>query len=462
MSLSITHLPYKTASATLFARVQHLPWALFLDSCYPHSQQGRFDLIAAFPHTTLTTYGTQSTIHCDGKVQPCTDHPFELIRNIMGPWEENTSILPFTHGALGYFSYEFGTQLDAIEPRAPHDNPLPDVALGFYDCVIVTDHHEKKRYWITHQGHANHADRAERFQQLIQTTPKTKENDFSLSASFQPQWSFQDYAHAFQQIKHHLAEGDCYQVNLTQAFTAPCQGNTWHAYQHLRKINPVPFASFMRLPEAEILSLSPERFLSVKQRQVLTQPIKGTRSRSTDLKHDRQLAQALQHSEKDQAENVMIVDLMRNDLGRVCDVGSVHVPALFHIESFPAVHHLVSTVTGRLAQGKDTLDLLQACLPGGSITGAPKIRAMQIIRAIEPYRRSIYCGTMGYIDASGHMDSNIAIRTLFHQSGMLHLAAGGAIVTDSTVESEYQECFDKINRIARALTEIKREVDANI
>lgn len=450
MPVVVTRLPYDTESAELFAHVQHTPWAIFLDSCQPYSAQGRFDIIAAFPHTTLTTQDTISVISREDSIQTSEDCPFTLIRHIMGPPTPPHPTLPFTHGALGYFSYEFGAQLEKIVSRTYQEGQCPDLALGFYDCVIITDHQEQKRYWLRHTDHATHADRFDRFQECLQQPILTK-SEFSLQSPLTSNFSFNEYEDTFNRVKTHIQQGDCYQVNLTQAFTADFTGDTWLLYQRLRKINSAPFASFMRLPEGEILSLSPERFLSLNNRHVITKPIKGTRPRSRDPQQDAALAQALLDSEKDRAENVMIVDLMRNDLGRVCQIGSIDVPALFALESFPAVHHLVSTVTGLLANDKDTLDLLRACLPGGSITGAPKIRAMQIIRELEPHRRSVYCGNIGYLDASGNMDTNIAIRTILCQEETLCLAVGGAVVADSTVKSEYQECFDKIRVIETCL-----------
>ncbi|RPI62525.1 MAG: aminodeoxychorismate synthase component I, partial [Lysobacterales bacterium] len=233
------------------------------------------------------------------------------------------------------------------------------------------------------------------------------------------------------------------QVNLAQRFEAQAEGDAWHAYVRLRELNPAPFAAYLDLPDGKIVSSSPERFLRLRDGHVETKPIKGTRPRSKDATRDRALAEELRTSAKDRAENVMIVDLLRNDLGKVCVPGSVRASKLFDIESFASVHQLVSTVEGRLAPGKHALDLIAACFPGGSITGAPKVAAMKIIEELEPQRRSVYCGSIGYIGFDGNMDTNIAIRTLVQQGDRVYTWAGGGVVADSNVDAEYQECLDK-------------------
>jgi para-aminobenzoate synthetase component 1 len=248
---------------------------------------------------------------------------------------------------------------------------------------------------------------------------------------------------AIARIKHYIREGDCYQVNFAQRFSAAAKGDPWHAYQGLRRLNPAPFAAYLSTPYCQVMCSSPERFLHVRSGLVETKPIKGTLPRGKDPIEDLMLADALRASVKDRAENLMIVDLLRNDLGRVCAIGSIQVPRLFALESFTRVHHLVSTVRGRLAEGRTPLDLLRACFPGGSITGAPKVRAMEIIEELEPHRRGVYCGAIGYLGFDGAMDTNIAIRTLVHSDGVTRLWAGGGIVADSDPESEYRETYHK-------------------
>src|SRR5690606_18531048 len=237
----------------------------------------------------------------------------------------------------------------------------------------------------------------------------------------------------------------------TQRFSAPCAADPLTAYQQLRQVCPTPFAAYLESPAHAVLSLSPERFIRVAEGQVATRPIKGTRPRGDTPEQDRALALELHSSPKDRAENLMIVDLLRNDLGRACVFGSVQVPELFSVESYPNVHHLVSSITGTLAPGQDALSLLAGAFPGGSITGAPKIRAMQIIEELEPVRRSLYCGSIGYIGCEGQMDMNIAIRSLVHQDDRLYCWGGGGIVADSDGEAEYQESLTKVRVLMESL-----------
>jgi para-aminobenzoate synthetase component 1 len=251
------------------------------------------------------------------------------------------------------------------------------------------------------------------------------------------------YAAAFDRIKDYIREGDCYQVNLAQRFRAQTSHDAWALYQRIRLVNPAPYGALLEYPFGEVLSSSPEQFLCVQEGRVQTRPIKGTRPRGHDAESDRALRAQLLSSEKDRAENLMIVDLLRNDLGKVCEPGSIAVPGLFEIESFATVHHLVSTVTGRLRAGKDAIDLLAGCFPGGSITGAPKMRAMQIIDELEPVRREVYCGSVIRLGFDGNLDSSIAIRTLLKQGTEVYYWAGGGIVADSQCASEYQESLDK-------------------
>jgi len=280
-----------------------------------------------------------------------------------------------------------------------------------------------------------------------------QQHQYSMQSSFQSNVTQQQYAAAFNKVMQYIYDGDCYEVCLTQRFIAEVAGSSWAIYQALREKSPTPYAGFMSSPQGAVLSCSPERFLQVSNRNVETKPIKGTRPRGNTLEEDQQLAQALLASEKDRAENLMIVDLMRNDISKNCAVGSVKVPKLFGLETFPTVHHLVSTVTGKLAENKTAIDLLRDCFPGGSITGAPKIRAMEIIEELEPYRRSVYCGSLSYISFCGNMDSNIAIRTLIHTQEKLYCSAGGALVADSICEEEYQECFDKVGKLLSCLAQ---------
>jgi len=379
--------------------------------------------------------------------------PFELVRRFVGPPAKNPGGLPFCGGALGYFAYDLGRRIEHLPSMAESAEKIPDMAVGIYDWALLVDHREERSYLVS-RGRDSRT--ALLWPELLNGArhPVQKagvHQPFRVLRAPYSNMDFATYSTAFQRIKHYIREGDCYQVNLAQRFEAQVDGSLWMAYRELRALNPAPFSAFINIPGCQVLSSSPERFLKVVDGQVETRPIKGTRPRARHPQEDLWLAEELRHSRKDRAENVMIVDLLRNDLGKVCESGSVRVPRLFDVERFATVHHLVSTVTGRIAGGQDNLSLLRACFPGGSITGAPKLRAMQIIEELEPHRRGVYCGSIGYISSDGTMDTNIAIRTLVHSAGTLRFWAGGGIVADSVLEEEYQETFDKVSALLRLL-----------
>jgi para-aminobenzoate synthetase component 1 len=284
--------------------------------------------------------------------------------------------------------------------------------------------------------------------QRLKGRPKPPaKNNFYLSKDFQPDMSWQQYQQAFERVKGYIEAGDCYQINLAQRFSGQFDGDPWQAYKQLRPITAAPYSAYMEFENFHLLSMSPERFITSDRHTVSTSPIKGTIARGQSTEQDHDLAQQLLCSEKDRAENLMIVDLLRNDLGKCCLPGSIEVNQLFELQSFETVHHLVSTISGQLADNISPTDLLKACFPGGSITGAPKIRAMEIIEELELSRRSAYCGSIGYISCDKQMDTNIAIRTLVCEDSTIDCWAGGGIVADSIAELEFQECFTKVGKI---------------
>lgn len=443
-------LQYQSDPSVLFAQLAHEPWAILLDSGYPHISRGRYDILAARPTRTLTTYGSETIIDGpDGQTRSNAD-PFSLVREALGERAINHSGLPFCGGALGYFAYDLGRRIERLPATAEHDIQLPEMAIGIYDWAVVIDHHQRRTWLVTDCRDPRTQDRIDQLRDMFsKPQPAVALEPFQVKSGVRSNMDAQHYARAFERIKHYIREGDCYQVNLAQRFSVHVSGDSWHAYLKLRSYNPAPYAGFMRLPEGAVLSSSPERFLKLDGNRVETKPIKGTRARGTAGYEDLAVAEQLIHSEKDRAENVMIVDLLRNDIGKNCVMGSVAVPKLFALESFATVHHLVSTVTGTLMPERHALDLLRGCFPGGSITGAPKVRAMEIIEELEPHRRSVYCGSLGYIGFDGNMDTNIAIRTLVYNNNRMHCWAGGGIVHDSTLESEYQESFDKAAAMLR-------------
>lgn len=320
---------------------------------------------------------------------------------------------------------------------------LPDMSIGIYDWAIVLDHRQKAAKLVSQQRFAETKILLPEILERLRRAGELPANTFSVQGHITSNFTPDSYVAAFAKVQNYLYAGDCYQINLAQRFSAVASGDALGAYLALRSLSPAPYSAFLNLPHAQVLCASPERFLRVQNGTVETKPIKGTRPRSRDAKQDRQLADELGKHPKDRTENLMIVDLLRNDLGKSCIPGSVRVPKLFEVESFANVHHLVSTVEGKLAKGCDALHILRDCFPGGSVTGAPKQRAMEIIEQLEPHRRGIYCGAIGYVGFDGNMDSNIVIRTLVYSDNEIRCWAGGGIVADSDVAAEYQETLDK-------------------
>ena len=448
----LTEIPYQPDSSLLFAAIAQQPWAVFLDSGRPFIQSGRYDILAADPYMTLSTFGGQTEIVDRRGTRYSELDPFELLREALGPITENDTGLPFCGGALGWFAYDLGRRVERLPRIAQDIEKLPDIAVGLYDWAVVVDHH-KRRSHLVGQGRDRRTKR--RWWALLKLFSQARGNvsprPFHVTAPVRSNMTRDDYGKAFDRIKRYIRDGDCYQVNLAQRFSAPASGDAWSAYSRLRELNPAPMSAYVNTPFGQALSSSPERLLSLRGRAVETKPIKGTRPRGDTPEGDSAMAQELAESAKDRAENLMIVDLLRNDISRVCRLGSVRVSKLFDIESYATVHHLVSTVNGELDVGRDALDLLRACFPGGSITGAPKLRAMEIIEELEPHRRGLYCGSIGYIGFDGDFDSNITIRTLVYNQGEIRCWAGGGIVQDSDVDAEYQETFDKAAAMLRLL-----------
>ncbi|MET3052683.1 aminodeoxychorismate synthase component I [Pseudomonas alkylphenolica] len=429
-------LPYQADPAAYFEHVRKAPGAVLLDSARPTAERGRFDLLSAWPIQTLTPNATESG---EAYLQRLRASLEQLGRAEL----PDTVDLPFAGGLIGYLSYDFGRRLEHLPAIAIDDLGLADGCLGLYAWALISDHQLRTSQLLFHPS----LDEAEhqRLISLFSSPPPTEQTRFSLQAPMRGDISADTYRQAFDRVQRYIYAGDCYQINLTQRFRAPCQGDPWHAYQALRHACPTPYSGFQLLADGSaLLSFSPERFIRVSDGQVETRPIKGTRPRGNDATEDARNAAELLDSRKDRAENLMIVDLLRNDLGRTCETGSVKVPELFSLESYPNVHHLVSSVTGRLAVGKDALNLIADSFPGGSITGAPKIRAMQIIDELEPSRRALYCGSLLYVDVRGEMDSSIAIRSLLVKDGQVYCWGGGAVVADSDWQAEYEESITKV------------------
>ncbi len=448
-----------------------LPYRLFLDSASTTTRLGRYSFLTADPIDVIERKGSSGTL--------------DEVRTRLAPFhtEPIAGLPPFQGGAAGYIAYDWGLTLERLPAPRYDDIALPDVVMGLYDWVLAWDHVES-RAWLISTGMPAEAgaDRAARararatdVRERLQAAPDTSgvgpvlldgprsERTFAPSHVVEGGWwnpsyelrsSFThgDYLAAVQRVRDYIFAGDIFQANLSQRFEAPLPGSPWEFYSRLRRRNAAPFAAFLETPDASVISASPERFLHVTRSGfVETRPIKGTRPRGVGPEHDAALGQALAESAKDRAENLMIVDLMRNDLSRVCAPGTVRVSELFSLERYATVHHLVSTVVGQLEPGYDAFHLLRAAFPGGSITGAPKLRAMEIIAELEPSQRSIYCGSIGYFSLTGDLDTSIAIRTAIVRDGRVYFSAGGGIVADSDPEQEYRETIDKARALIDAL-----------
>ncbi|MGQ9425327.1 aminodeoxychorismate synthase component I [Gilvimarinus sp. F26214L] len=458
MALRIQHIPYFPDSSRYFRAIRHLPRPVWLDSGRPQGHFGRYDILAAGPRVQMTTRGDETLIARGSRVTRSSANPFDIVDEVLAEFRcDEAAGLPFCGGALGYFGYNLRQHVEPSHLDTGRDVGLPDMAVGCYDWALLQDHLRRESFMVALPGHrsADFDDLVRRFRAAAVPTEDSPNHDLrgqfrvgKLTSNF----DLRSYRERLARILAYIRAGDCYQVNLAQRFSGAFEGDPLAAYCHLRSLLPAPYGAFLELDEGAVLSHSPETFLAVREGHVETRPIKGTAPRSTDSHTDRQNAQQLLDSIKDRAENLMIVDLLRNDLGKTCEIGSVRVPELFALESYANVHHLVSTVTGRLEPDCSPVQLLKGCFPGGSITGAPKIRAMEIIAELEQCDRSVYCGSIGYLSANGNMDTNIAIRSLACSGGKIHCWGGGGIVADSQADAEYAESLAKVRVLLEGLT----------
>ncbi len=442
-------IPYLEDAAPYFAAVRDWPWAAWLDS----GNIGRFDLIVANPVSTLETQGETTCINKTSSILKSTGDPFDLIRVELGEVLEQLPDIPFAGGALGYWGYDLALRHSQSPRCARGAEPLAQMAVGIYDWAILVDHLKKEGCLVSRLRYRQTKAMLDQVRLRIEAAMSSEQvrPGFSVQDVVTSNFTLAEYQQAYEKVQTYLQEGDCYQVNLAQRFTARASGDAFAAYLALRRLSPAPYSAFMDWPHAQILCASPERFIQVQNGKVETKPIKGTRARARDPEEDERLANDLLQNQKDRAENLMIVDLLRNDLSKNCEVGTVRTPRLFELESYSNVHHLVSTVEGRLLEGRDALHVMRDCFPGGSITGAPKRRAMEIITQLEPNLRGVYCGSIGYIGFDGQMDTNIAIRSMVYAHGEISCWAGGGIVADSRCDAEYQETFDKASAMLEIL-----------
>jgi para-aminobenzoate synthetase component 1 len=449
----------------LFELFRGEPFSFFLDSGMDPKKLGHYSFMGSNPFLVLSSRGRRVTINRWGEREEIKGNPFDELRRLLRLYrlDNRPPVVPFAGGAVGYLSYDLCHFIERLPGKAQDDLQLPECYFGFYDLVLVIDNLGGKAYIIStgfpelapKRRKQRAAERLNDIKSRLRKLPRSRrkpslppiQEKINLKGNF----SHQGYVNAVEKARQYIIAGDIFEVNLSQRFETELAITPYELYQRLRGINPSPFAVYLGFDDVQVVSASPERFLRLRGDRVETRPIKGTRPRGKTAEADKALAEELLTSKKDRAENIMIVDLERNDLGRVCRYGTVRVTELAILETFPTVFHLTSTVVGRLKRGKDAVDLLKATFPGGSITGAPKVRAMEIIDELEPTRRSVYTGSIGYLSFNGNIDLNIVIRTLLVKGKKAYFQVGGAVVYDSDPEAEYRETLDKARALIDAL-----------
>lgn len=447
-------LPYHKNPEVYFNLLKHLPDFSWLDSGRPASTQGQYDIFTACAISHAKVHNNH-TFECDDK-QPLTQSltQQQWFDKYTAQHPHAPKHLPFTGGVLGYLGYhwqdkQFGLSHQKYSTNAPH------AQVAAFDWALIVDHHAQRCEAFFLPNSLAKKSVMPLLNQLLAPTQTDQsahalQNDFYCQP-FEAQTTKGNYLHKLDAIKQYILAGDCYQVNFSQRFSADYTGNLDTAYLKLRRATPSPFSAYLKTLDKPVLSVSPERFLNVHQKNVITQPIKGSTPRGQTPQSDEALADALRNSPKNRAENIMIVDLLRNDLSQCCEPFSVKVPHLCELHSFANVHHLISTVTGKLTASTSAFELFTRCFPGGSITGAPKKRAMQIIAELEDNSRDIYCGSVAYFSNNGNADSSITIRTLQADNNQLHCWGGGGIVIDSVAEDEFEESLFKVQKLMTAL-----------
>jgi para-aminobenzoate synthetase component 1 len=474
-------------------RFTDLPYVLFLDSAAPDHPDAHYSFLTADPACVVRSKGEVTEVwRRGGEWTSVPGDALSVARGLLppGPADPIQGLPPFQGGIAGYIGYDWGAVLERLPQPRFDDLRIPDVVLCLYDWVLAWDHRSGLAWLVSTglplvgQARERHArarlelvrarlqrDRSSRPTEqppadsgpsLLRDSGRAYAQAPTYPATAIPgadrlglrsTFTRQGYLDAVAQVREYILAGDIFQANLSQRFQGPWASTPFDLYRRLRRRNPAPFAAYLGFNDVAVLSASPERFLRLEGQVIETRPIKGTRPRGLGPMHDAALGRALAESRKDRAENVMIVDLLRNDLSRVCRPGTVRVPELFALEHHPTVHHLVSTVVGEIEPWAGAVELIRAAFPGGSITGAPKIRAMEIIAELEPTQRGVYCGSIGYLSATGTMDTSIVIRTYLLLNGQVYFQAGGGIVADSDPELEYGETLDKARGLIETLVE---------
>ncbi len=438
--INILKLDYLEDTSIVYDLIHDHDWPIYLCSNNKIFPDHKYDIITAQPREKIFFYNDKTIIEKNGKKTTSTEEPIYVLKDLMKKYKNDNSDLPFTGGAIGYISYDHGARYENISQKY-NDFNIPSFAFGLYDWAYIADHDAKQSCLIYHEMNSF----IKSIIDLLNSYPKNKKKYFfKIKSKCESNTTYDEYKKKFDKIKRYIEEGDCYQINFSQRFSAKYEGDCYSIFKKLNKVYASPYTGFINFPFIKIMTFSPECFISQNKEHVSTKPIKGTRPISKDSIENKKIIDELLNSDKDKAENLMIVDLLRNDFGRNCKYGSVNVENLFDVETFSNVHHLVSTVKGTISNNSDIYSLLKGCFPGGSITGAPKIRAMQIIDEIECSNRGIYCGSIGYISGNDKSNLNIAIRTIFADDNILYFWGGGGIVYDSEVELEYKETLDKV------------------
>ena len=465
--LIIKELDSGTDLLKIFHHTQAQAKNFFLDSADNNEKTGRYSFIGYDPFLTVMSKDSNILTQSSKSITRKTGNPFDELRHLLNSFhlENSFESIPFTCGAVGYFAYDLCHYIEKLPDTTIDDIEFPEMCFSFYDTIIAVDHLENRCFLlsvnINQNSQKSTAKRVDHVLKMIRdgsNTPYEEESRFNgsrIKRKIISNFSKENYLRAVERAKQYINAGDIYQVNLSQRFQTQIEASPYEIYKRLRKINPASFSSYLKFDNKYIISSSPERFLSLQNRpgsggmvrKIQTMPIKGTRPRGKDEDTNKKMQEELLSSKKDDAELAMIVDLERNDLGRVCNYNTVKVTEKKKLKEHPTVYHLVATVEGELHSRYDAIDLLKATFPGGSITGAPKVRAMQIIDELEPNKRSVYTGAMGYLSFNGNMDLNIAIRTFLVKDDHIFFQVGGGIVADSNPEDEYQETLHK----ARAL-----------
>ena len=444
-------LPYLSDSSLYFEAIANDPWSCYLDSgIYDDldeniDEKSRYDIIVSNPFIKIIAEENAVFIEENNQKIIFNENAFDVLEKILARFDVQDTSLPFAGGALGYFSYEL-TQSSIKDNKDFVGMPL--MMIGIYDWALIVDHKEKTACIASHLINKDTKDYLTTLTKKLKSV-RPDNQIFKINSNIKSLLNYEAYDVIVNKILSFIKEGDVYQINISNKYIVSCEGNSWTGYKKLREINRAPFMAYFHFDDFDILCGSPERFIKSNSERVETRPIKGTEPRDTNPVKDKVNAEKLLASEKDRAENLMIVDLLRNDLSKNCIPGSVNVKALCELKSYSNVHHLESTIEGRLKPDSSLVKMLKDCFPGGSVTGTPKVRSMEIISELEPHKRDIYCGSIGYIGFNHNMDTNIAIRTLVRKNNKLHFYSGGGIVAQSNSKNEFNEIAFKASNIKK-------------